>query len=151
MIHRKTDVHVSIQEAPIDAANAFAFLQEQRAGALDIFVGTTRQFTGDKETQKLYYECYEPMALSEINRVVEEAMNQWELFKVVVIHRIGEVPLGEASVVIGVATAHRDAAFASCRFLIDTLKKQVPIWKREFYRNGEEEWVEGQLPDGIEM
>lgn len=135
------ETFIAIQETPLDEAKAIHFLHDVRAGALDVFIGTTRQFTGEQETTTLFYECYEPMALSEMNKLITRASEKWELWRVVMLHRIGEVPLGESSVVIGVATAHRADAFAACRFLIDTLKQDVPIWKKEHFANGETEWL----------
>ena len=119
------------------------FLYHPKAGGVDIFIGTTRQWTDGKETGELSYECYEGMALKEMHALIEKACDQWDVVKVCMLHRLGVVPVAEASVIIGVATPHRKDAFAACRFLIDQLKVQVPIWKKEFYTDGSTEWVQG--------
>ncbi len=138
-----------LQHEPLDVGAAFAFLQTPRAGGIDLFVGTTRQWTGDKETTRLEYDCYEAMALKEMERLAGEACERWPVERVFIAHRLGVVPPAEASVVVGVATPHRADAFEACRFLIDTLKQQIPIWKREVYADGETEWVEGPAPPRI--
>lgn len=113
-----------------------------------MFVGTTRRVTGDRITTSLSYEAAHDLAISEITRLIDEARSQWEILRVAVVHRIGLVPVGEASVVIGVATSHRAESFEVCRYLIDELKKHVPIWKKETFEDGTEEWVRGHTPGG---
>ena len=142
----KEDLWVDVGEAPLDVAQAFAFLQTSRAGGLSVFAGTTRRWTSGVETVRLEYEGYRPMALAEMRKIAAEAAETWPILKACLVHRLGVVPAGEASVVVGVAAAHREEAFAACRFLIDTLKARVPIWKREVYRDGRAEWVEGTAP-----
>lgn len=137
---------IHLTEAPLDVAAADAFLRTDAAGGLNLFVGTTRRWTGDNETVRLAYDAYAPMAAKTMRALVDEAAARWPVLKAVVHHRLGEVPPPEASVVIGVACAHRAAAFEACRWLIDTLKAEVPIWKREHYADGSTEWVQGQAP-----
>ena len=134
---------------PLDVGAAFAFLQTPTAGGIDLFVGTTRQWTAGKETVRLEYDCYEAMALKEMARLAKEAQARWPVERVCLLHRLGVVPPAEASVVVGVATPHRADAFAASRFLIDTLKQHVPIWKREVYADGSTEWIEGPAPPAI--
>lgn len=119
-----------------------SFLYDSRAGGVDIFIGITREWTGGKQTLKLSYECYEPMALQEIKKLLDEASSKWPIVKACIIHRVGVVPAAKPSVIIGVSTPHRKDAFEACRFLIDELKVQVPIWKKEIYADGTEEWVD---------
>ena len=138
-----------LQETPLDVGAAFAHLQSPEAGGIDLFVGTTRQWTGGRETARLFYESYADMALQEMARLADAAREQWPVARVCILHRLGEVPVAEASVVVGVATPHRADAFAACRFLIDTLKQQVPIWKRERYTDGTTEWIEGPAPPSL--
>lgn len=142
---------VRLTHVPIDVGAAFAFLADPGAGGLDLFVGTTRRWTGDAETVALSYECYAPMAMKEMRRLIAEAMARWPVVRACLWHRLGTVPVAEASVLVGVATPHRADAFEACRFLIDRLKRQVPIWKRETYADGRMEWVQGEqspeLPD----
>ena len=118
------------------------FLYDNRAGGVDIFVGITREWTGNKQTTNLSYECYEPMALKEMKILLDEAIDRWPIVKACMLHRVGVVPAAHPSVLIGVSTPHRKDAFEACRFLIDQLKIQVPIWKKEIYSDGTEEWVD---------
>jgi len=138
---------IHLTEAPLDTAAVDAFLRTEAAGGLTLFVGTTRRWTDGRETVRLAYDAYAPMAAKTMRSLVEEAAERWPVLRVAVGHRLGEVPPPEASVVIGVACAHRAAAFAACRWLIDTLKVQVPIWKQEHYADGTTEWVQGQTPN----
>jgi molybdopterin synthase catalytic subunit len=146
--HRTEDTWLSVQEAVLDVAAAVAFLQTPRAGGIDVFLGTTRQWTGTAETVYLAYEAYVPMALRVMERLVETARQQGPVLKAVLWHRLGVVPVAEASVLVGVATPHRAEAFAACRYLIDALKQEVPIWKREHYADGRTAWVEGRPSPG---
>jgi len=143
---RTAEQWIQLTEKQLDTGMADQFLRAERAGGITLFVGTTRRFTNGRETVRLTYEAYAPMAGAELQRLADTAADRWPVQKLVLHHRTGEVPVAEASVIVGVACAHRDAAFASARWLIDTLKKRVPIWKRETYADGSEEWVEGQLP-----
>ena len=134
-------IWVALQDAPLDVGAAFAFLQAPGAGGITIFVGTTRQWTDGKETRILEYEAYRPMASKEMEQLSMDALKRWRLERVCVLHRLGSVPIGEASVIVGVAAAHRAEAFAAARYLIDTLKQHVPIWKAEHFADGTAEWV----------
>jgi len=134
-------VWVQVQHVPLDIAAAHSFLQTPGAGGAVVFVGTTRQWTDSRETLQLEYESYPPMAEKEMLRLATHAKERWQSLRVCLLHRLGTVPVGEASVVVGVATAHRAEAFEACRYLIDTLKRDVPIWKREHYADGTTEWV----------
>ena len=138
---------IQVTEQQLDTGLADQFLRTERAGGITLFVGTTRRFTDGRETVRLKYDAYVPMAGAELQRLADTAADRWPVEKLVLHHRTGEVPVAEASVIVGVACAHRDAAFTAGRFLIDTLKTRVPIWKRETFADGSEEWVEGQLPE----
>ncbi|MEX0599120.1 MAG: molybdenum cofactor biosynthesis protein MoaE [Rhodothermales bacterium] len=137
---------IRIQEAPLDVAPASDFLRVEEAGGIDLFLGTTRRWTDGRETVQLEYECYESMAVSELDRLLDEAADRWPLSRACILHRTGAVPLREISVVVGVSTPHRDAAFGACRYLIDELKRRVPIWKKERFADGTTDWVEGERP-----
>ena len=145
---------ITIQETPLSVEEVSEFLRVEEAGGIDIFLGTTRRWTkaekkvtdGEtvrRETVLLEYECYKPMALEEMHRLVDEALARWPVRRACLLHRIGEVPLREISVIAGVAAPHRADAFAACRYLIDTLKTRVPIWKKEHFVDGNFRWVEG--------
>lgn len=145
--HKTETTWVHLTDARLELAAVDAFLRTDAAGGIDLFVGTTRRWTDDRETVRLAYDAYAPMAVKTMRALADEAAERWPVLKVAVHHRLDEVPPPEASVIIGVACAHRAAAFEACRWLIDTLKVQVPIWKREHYADGTTEWVQGQLPD----
>lgn len=134
-------LRVELTHEQIDVGEAYAFLPGPEAGGIAVFVGTTRQWTGADETTSLFYEAYEPMARAELTRLGEEAATRWPVGRCMLVHRLGEVPVGQASVLVGVATAHRAEAFEACRWLIDTLKENVPIWKRDTAPSGQRAWV----------
>ena len=119
----------------IDIAEAYAYLQSPGVGGMDLFVGMVRNNANGKAVVKLVFEAYEVMAIKEMTRIAAAAKAQWPLSKIVMLHAVGEKAVGEPVVITGAASAHRDAAFAACRFLIDELKKTVPIWKKEFYED----------------
>ena len=131
----------ALQTDPLPVGEAASFLAVPEAGGLSLFIGTTRQWTNGQETRGLWYEAYEAMALAELERLADEAAERWPVVRCCLLHRLGEVPVAEASVIVGVATPHRAEAFAASRWLIDTLKERVPIWKRETFADGSEAWV----------
>jgi len=98
-----------------------------------LFIGTVRNHAQGKDVLKLVFEAYEPMAVSEMKKIAVRALAQWPIKKLIMHHVVGERLIGEAVVLIGVTSAHRQASFEACRFLIDELKATVPIWKKEFY------------------
>ena len=116
---------------PLDPAAALAFLSHERAGGTSIFVGTPRRWTGDVETPWLDYEAYVDMAVHRLDELASEAVRRWSPLRLVAHHRLGRVRPEEPSVVVGVACAHRAEAFEASRWLIDTIKSDVPIWKRD--------------------
>lgn len=126
-------------DGPIDEAAVRAAVADPSCGAVLVFVGVSREDRPEGHggpVRRLFYEAYAPMALAEIGRIVAEAEGTWPGARIAVVHRLGEVPVGEASVVIAVATPHRDAVYAASRFVIDTLKQRVPIWKQEGFDDG---------------
>jgi len=132
---------ITLTEEPIDTAKMLQQAQSPEAGAIVLFLGTTRQLTDGRETIQLKYEAYSTMATTELERLEVEACQRWPLTACLITHRLGTVALGEASVAIVVASAHRGEAFAAGQWLIDTLKARVPIWKQEQWADGETEWV----------
>ncbi len=138
---------VRIQSNRLQTADARAFLDEGNVGATNLFVGKTRRFTNGRETLRLEYDLYPEMAVAELERIAQEALGRWPLERVVLFHRFGEVECGEASVVVGASAPHRGEAFESCRYLIDTLKAKAPIWKKENYADGTEEWVGSEMSE----
>jgi len=132
---------IDIVSDPIDTAAVLAAVQSPAAGAVTLFLGTTREFTGGRQTTTLHYECYQEMARAKLAELEQEAREKWPLVGCAIVHRTGRVDLGEASVAIAVSTAHRADAFAAGKWLIDTLKEVVPIWKQEHWADGSSEWV----------
>lgn len=119
----------------IDLTEAYHYLGSPVSGAVNLFVGTVRNHSHGKEVVKLVFEAYEAMALREMHKIAEAASHKWQLDKIVMIHAVGEKTPGEAVVITGVSSVHRKAAFEACEFLIDELKKTVPIWKHEFFKD----------------
>jgi molybdopterin synthase catalytic subunit len=111
-------------------------------GALALFVGVVRNENAGRSVLHLEYEAYEEMAIAEMERIEAEARRLWPVTDVRIVHRLGRMQIGDASVAVAVASPHRTEAFEACRFAIDTLKRTVPIWKKEFYADGAV-WLEG--------
>jgi molybdopterin synthase catalytic subunit len=126
-----------VVEHPLDLARLVAAVGRPDAGAITTFFGTTRDQNAGRRVMRLEYEAYPEMAIREMQRIGEQAIERFAVKAVAIAHRIGVVEIGEASVAIAVSAAHRDAAFAGCRFAIDRLKEVVPIWKKEHYEGGE--------------
>ena len=126
-----------------DEAAVREAVAQPAAGAIVSFAGTARDHHGGKAVVRLEYEAFEEMARRQMERLRGEALERFEVLDVAIHHRTGRTEIGEASVVIAVSAAHRAPAFAACRFVIDTLKQTVPIWKKEFYADGSA-WIAGQ-------
>jgi len=107
------------------------------SGGIDVFIGTVRNATKGKKVIRLEFEAYEPMAIAEMEKIARQAYEKWPVQKVLIHHRTGVLDVGEVPVVIAVSAAHRAAAFDACRYIIDTLKQTVPIWKKEIFEDGE--------------
>ncbi|HEV3166009.1 MAG TPA: molybdenum cofactor biosynthesis protein MoaE [Isosphaeraceae bacterium] len=132
---------IAITDQPIDAGVLTEQVRSPLAGAVCTFLGTAREITGDRRTASLDYEAYPDMALKKMAELEAEARRRWPIIEVALVHRVGHLDLGEVSVVVAVSTPHRHQAFEACRWLIDTLKEVVPIWKKETWADGGEEWV----------
>ncbi len=111
-----------------------------QSGGIDVFIGTVRDATKGKKVVRLEFEAYELMALKETHKIAEQAFERWPVQKLLIHHRTGVLQVGEVPVIIAVSCVHRDAAFEACRYVIDTLKQTVPIWKKEIFEDGEV-WV----------
>src|SRR6185437_6489087 len=108
-----------------------------------VFIGTVRNKTKERRVVSLEYECYVSMALKEMRKIADDAIGLWKIKNILIYHRTGILQIGETAVIIAVNAPHREAAFDACRYAIDTLKKTVPIWKKEVFEDGEE-WVSAQ-------
>ncbi len=132
---------IDLTDRPIDVAAVLDRVSSPAAGAVVLFLGTTREMTDGRRTESLDYECYPEMARAKLAELEATAMGRWPIASLVIVHRVGHLELGEASVAVAVSTPHREAAFEAGRWLIDTLKQVVPIWKQENWADGTSEWV----------
>ena len=139
---------VSITNHPIDTASLLQQVNSALAGAVVLFLGTTREVTGGRRTRHLDYECYPEMAEKKLAELEAEAHRRWSLAECAIVHRLGRLEIGEASVAVAVSSPHRQSAFEAGKWLIDTLKEVVPIWKQETWADGSTEWVHPGLPAG---
>ncbi len=135
--------HSRLVVEPIEAAAIVSALKHPEDGAVAIFDGIVRNHSRGRRTLYLDYTAYEPMALRQMEQLAQQALASFAVREVRIVHRLGRLQIGETSVCIVVASAHRAAAFDACRWLIDTLKKQVPIWKREYFEDGAV-WADGE-------
>ena len=132
---------ISLTHQPIDAAALLALVSSPQAGAVVLFLGTVREMTGERRTVALDYECYPEMAEKKLAELEAEARRRWPVIECGIVHRLGHLELGEASVAVAVSTPHRQDAFEAGKWLIDTLKEVVPVWKQENWSDGSKEWV----------
>lgn len=140
---------------PLDIAHCYAHLAASSTGdggGVCVFVGKTRAESSDDHgpLKCLDYEAHETMAIAQMKNLANEARTRWTICSVALCHRVGTVGIGESSVVIGVASAHRDESFQACRWLIDELKREVPIWKCEVWESGERTWSKGDQTKAAE-
>lgn len=133
-------IQIIFQDDPIPVSDMTLTAGKDVDGAIVTFIGQARNKSHDKGVSHLEYEIYEEMAQSEMEKIVDDALTQWPVTDCVVIHRYGRVNIGEASIFIAVSSPHRDDAYRASRYIIDTIKKTVPIWKKEFYEDGSQ-WI----------
>ena len=133
--------HAAIMRERIETVSIIEGIKRPEDGAAVVFEGIVRNHTRGRRTLYLDYEAYEEMALKQMEELAARALAEFKIRDVAIVHRLGRLEIGETSVLIAVASAHRAAAFEACRWLIDTLKRTVPIWKKEVYEDGEE-WVD---------
>jgi molybdopterin synthase catalytic subunit len=140
-MHKAFPLMIEITTAPIDHAAITERARSPLAGAVCTFLGTVRELTGGRRTVALTYEAYPEMAHKTLSELEDEARRRWPVIELVLVHRVGDLGLGEISVVVAVSCPHRHQAFEACRWLIDTLKEVAPIWKKEHWADGSEEWI----------
>ncbi len=140
------DVRGWIVRDPIDVAALLQASTEPSDGAVLLFLGVVRNENEGSSVTHLDYEAYVPMAEAELRAIGTEAKQRWCTGAVAIVHRIGRLQIGEASVAIAVASPHRDAAYHASRYIIEELKQRVPIWKREGYVDRDSEWLSGTTP-----
>ena len=132
-------------QSPIDVTSLRRFVRGVEDGAIVVFDGFVRNESHGRATKYLEYEAYEPMALGKMREIGSQLHQKFAIRRVAIVHRLGRLEIGETSVLIVVSAPHRTAAFDACRFAIDTLKKTVPIWKKEYFEDGAV-WADGELP-----
>jgi molybdopterin synthase catalytic subunit len=132
---------IELTNQPIDPSAILARVASNDAGGVVLFLGTTREFTGGRRTESLDYECYPAMAEKKLAELEALAHSRWPLVGCAIVHRLGHLELGEASIAIAVSSPHRQAAFEAGKWLIDTIKQDIPIWKQENWADGTSEWV----------
>lgn len=132
---------LSISPDPIEINSVTDAVRDHRAGAVVLFLGTVREFTGEIQTSSLEYEAYEAMALASLTQILADAAANWPLIKSAVVHRTGPLQLGDIAVAVAVSSAHRTPAFEAGQWIMETIKQQTPIWKKENYADGSTEWV----------
>jgi molybdopterin synthase catalytic subunit len=132
---------IELTPQPIDTASLLASIASSDAGAVVLFLGTTREYTHGRRTASLDYECYPEMAEKKLAELEAEARRRWPLVSCAIVHRLGRLELGEISIAIAVSSPHRHVAFEAGKWLIDTIKEVVPIWKCENWADGTSEWV----------
>lgn len=135
--------HAKIVREVIGTQQVVDALKRGEDGAALVFEGVVRNQTRGRKTLYLEYEAYEEMALAQLEKLAIESLGKFQVRDVAIVHRLGRLEIGETSVLIAVASAHRAAAFEACRWLIDTLKRTVPIWKKEFFEDGAV-WADGE-------
>ncbi|MGB0432317.1 MAG: molybdenum cofactor biosynthesis protein MoaE [Bacteroidia bacterium] len=133
-------IDIKIFETELTSGAAEQFVADNAAGGTVVFVGTVRNQTKGKKVLKLEFESYEAMAIKEMHKIATHAQKKWNALKIAIHHRVGVLQVGQIPVVIAVSTPHRKAAFDACQYCIDTLKETVPIWKKEYFEDGEV-WV----------
>jgi molybdopterin synthase catalytic subunit len=138
---------IALSADPIDLVAAEAALHCDPAGGIVTFAGTVRNHNKGREVLHLEYEAYAEMAVAQMTRIAETIRKRWPVHRVVLIHRTGKLAIGDAAVFVGVSASHRNTAFEACRYGIDAVKSEVPIWKREVFVGGEV-WIDDCCASG---
>ena len=129
-----------MSQHPLNPRECVDWIMDSECGGIDLFIGRVRSETLGNKVVQLEFESYEQMAVKELKLITDHVIATWSVQKVLVHHRLGVLRVGDIPVIIAVSAEHRDAAFDACRYIIDTLKRTVPIWKKEIYEDGEV-WV----------
>jgi molybdopterin synthase catalytic subunit len=132
---------IELVDGPIAVDTLLQECHDEHCGAVSVFLGTARRWTKGVETAYLEYDAYREMALAKMQELADEASKRWSPHHITMVHRLGRVDIGQASVLVAVASPHRAEAIAACHWLIEELKKQVPIWKKEWYAVQAPQWI----------
>lgn len=136
-------VLVRVTSEAISSDEAVAFVADARTGGTCVFLGTVRDHSSEGDVDGLSYEAWDELALRRLKEIAAEAFEKWPIERMAILHRTGDLRIGEVSVVVAVSAEHRAEAFEACRHGIERLKEDVPIWKKEHLRAGESRWVMG--------
>ncbi|MGZ4110390.1 MAG: molybdenum cofactor biosynthesis protein MoaE [Actinomycetota bacterium] len=139
----RDELLVRVTSDPISANEALAFVADPGAGGTCVFLGTVRDHSGAGDVDGLSYEAWDELALRRLGEIAGEAFAKWSIRRMAILHRTGDLAVGEISVVVAVSAEHRAEAFEACRHGIERLKEDVPIWKKEHLEAGESHWVMG--------
>ena len=139
-------IHVALVREPIDPAEVLARVGHDEDGAALLFLGTVRNHADERPVTGITYEAYEEMAAPVLSDIAGEAAELLGTDRLVVVHRVGELTVGEHSVAIAASSPHRAQAFEASRYVIEEIKKRLPVWKKEHYAGGRDEWVAGTTP-----
>lgn len=131
---------LDIRDEPLSTDECLAFVSDPSAGGVDLFLGVVRDDDGGRSVQKLAYSAH-PSALEQLRQIAHEVVEGVPVVAVAAVHRVGELAIGDAAVIVAVSAVHRGEAFEACRSLIDRLKHEVPIWKHQTFTDGRAEWV----------
>ncbi len=134
----------ALSDQPLDVAALRCSLFHPEAGAFAAFEGWVRNHNEGRAVQRLAYEAYRELGVKEGERILAEAKERFDILDAACVHRVGTLEIGDSAVWVGVSAAHRDAAFAACRYIIDEVKARVPIWKNESYPEGDSGWINAE-------
>lgn len=135
-----SNISIKITSDKLDLQTCYQFVEDASCGGIATFIGTVRNDTDGKKVTKLDFSTYKPMAIKEIEKIARKALSDFDIKKIAIHHAEGLLKIGDIPVIITVSSKHRKAAFSACQFAIDTLKETVPIWKKEYFSDGEV-WV----------
>ncbi len=136
---------ISITKDIIDQLKILEQLKDNSSGAVVFFTGIVRDHNSKEKVEGIFYEAYEEMVEEILKKIEKEISGNWNIKKLIAIHRIGYLKVGEISVIVGVSSEHRKEAFEACSYGIDNIKKRCPIWKKEEMESGDSEWVQGVM------
>lgn len=139
-----TDIHVDITEDRLDLEKLTNFVTSPSCGAVSVFIGTTRNNFDGKKVLQLDYEAYIPMAKKKMLEICQQIGNSWSIEKIAMEHRLGVVPVAEASIIIAISSPHRKESLEAVQYAIDMVKAVVPVWKKEIYEDDTSEWKENK-------
>lgn len=137
----KSAIHIEVTDRSIEVGPHYAAMLSSGTGAVVLFSGNVRDHNEGKAVSRLYYEAYDGMVQRVLQQIAEEAVGRWRLARMAIVQRIGWIPVGEPAVIVLASHAHRNEAFQAARYGIDELKRRAPIWKKEIYTDGSENWV----------